>query len=60
MSKENLNFMNFLAIAIFIIIAYFIFTITGGLFISVIGFLIDNFFLAFIGMIVLAFLFQKK
>ena len=52
--------MNFLAIAIFIIIAYFIFTITGGLFISVIGFLIDNFFLAFIGMMVLAFLFQKK
>ncbi len=52
--------MNFVAVLILLVIAYFTLTIIGGLFIGVVGFVFDNFFLAFAGLALLVFLFGKK
>lgn len=52
--------MKFIAAIIVLAIAYFLLTIIGSLFVGVIGFLIDHFLVAFIGLAILIFLFDKK
>ena len=52
--------MQFLIVIGSLILAYFLLTAIGGLFIATIGFFIDNFLMAFLGLGVLVFIFSKK